>query len=136
MSNHKTKPQPGDKTTLSRTVREEDVQIFADLSKDYNPVHFDEDFASKTIFGGRIAHGMIGAALISGALTKLMGDGNIWLSATINFKKPVFIGDNLTAHLTISEINRRGVADINVSIVKNDCEEVIGGSVQSMRLIK
>lgn len=135
MSDNK-KLQPGDKATVSRTVSEDDVQCFADMSKDYNPVHLDEEFAAKTIFGRKIAHGMIGAALISGALTKLMGDGNIWLSASFNFQKPVFVGDNLTATLTISEINRRGVADINVSIIKNDCEEVIGGSVQSMRVIK
>lgn len=121
--------------SISRTITEQDVDTFAELSLDRNLIHFDDKFASKTIFGKRIAHGMIGAALISGALTELMGSGNIWLSAEIKFEKPIFIGDKLTSCLTIREINRRGVASIDVRIDNERGETVISGSVQSMRTI-
>ena len=125
--------QTGQTVSVSRTVTEDDIEAFAELSFDRNPVHFDEDFASETIFRKRIAHGMIGAALISGALTKLMGKGNVWLSASIKFEKPIYIGDELTCTLTVSDINRRGVTSLGVE-VKNACEEVlISGEVQSMR---
>ena len=81
----------GDKVTLTRMVEVEDVESFARLSLDRNPLHFDNEFAKKSIFGRPIAHGMVGAALISGGLTELMGAGNLWLSAQIEFKKPIYV---------------------------------------------
>jgi len=125
----------GQKVMISRIVSEVDIEAFAKLSLDRNPVHFDEDFASKTIFGRRIAHGMIGMALISGALTELMGNGNIWLSATIKFEKPVFIGDELSCSLTITELKRRGIATIEAVINNTNGEVVISGTLQSMRFV-
>jgi len=123
----------GSKVSIKRTVNNEDVKLFAELSMDYNLVHFDDDFASNTIFRKRIAHGMIGVSLISGGLTKLMGDGNIWLSQSINFLKPIFIGDTLTAHLEVRDLDRRKVANIEIKII-NDCSEVvIEGQVRSMQ---
>lgn len=132
----KNRPLVGDSVVLSRTIEIEDIEAFATLSLDYNPIHFDEAFAAKTVFGQRIAHGMIGAALISGALTKLMGSGNIWLSANIEFKKPIFLRDQLTAKLTIEQMDRRGVAEVSV-LISNDQEEfVIVGTVNSMTLVR
>ena len=125
----------GQKVMISRIVNEVDIEAFAKLSLDRNPVHFDEDFAAKTIFGRRIAHGMIGMALISGALTELMGNGNVWLSATIKFEKPVFIGDELSCTLTITELKRRGIATIEAVINKASGEVVISGTLQSMRFV-
>lgn len=104
----------GSKVSIKRTVNNEDVKLFAELSMDYNLVHFDDDFASNTIFKKRIAHGMIGVSLISGGLTKLMGNGNIWLSQSLDFLKPIFIGDTLTAHLEVKELDRRKVANIAI----------------------
>lgn len=129
------KPQIGEEVSVSRTILEEDLQIFARLSLDENPVHFDDSFASKTFFGRRVAHGLLGAALISGALTRLMGEGNVWLSASIQFQKPVFPGDRLECVLRIQEVNRRGVAEISVSIKNQRAESVIAGTVQSMRFL-
>jgi 3-hydroxybutyryl-CoA dehydratase len=105
------------------------------LSLDRNPIHFDEDFAVGTLFGRRIAHGMLGMALISGALTALMGAGNIWISSSTKFEKPIFINDTLTCTLTVTEITRRGVADINVFIANDRSETIISGSVKSMRFV-
>jgi len=98
-------------------------------------VHFDEEFASRTIFGRRIAHGGIGDALVSGAPTRLMGDGNIWLSASMKFEEPIHIGDQLHCALTVSDIDRRRVASIDVEIANSRGEIVISGSIQSMRFV-
>jgi 3-hydroxybutyryl-CoA dehydratase len=127
--------QVGQNVSIARTIAEKDIETFAELSLDRNRVHFDEDFASKTIFGKRIAHGMVGAALISGALTELMGNGNIWLSVSIKFEKAIYIGDELTCILTITDINRRGIASIDVEVTNATGEKIISGSVQSMRFL-
>jgi len=123
----------GSKVSIERTINNKDVKIFAELSKDYNLVHFDDEFASNTIFKKRIAHGMIGVSLISGCLTKLMGDGNIWLSQSINFLKPIFIGDTLTAHLIVTAFDKRKVANISIKIMNDSSELVIDGYVRSMQ---
>ena len=119
--------------SLSRKVAQEDIESFGKLSLDKNPIHFDDDFAAKSMFGKRIAHGMIGAFLISGALTKLMGEGNVWLSLSLKFAKPVYIGDKISCTLTVKEIDRRGIATIDAEIVNEEQEKVTYGSLQSMR---
>ena len=123
----------GSKVSIKRTVNDEDLKIFAELSMDYNLIHFDDNFASNTIFRKRIAHGMIGVSLISGGLTKLMGNGNIWLSQSLNFLKPIFIGDTLTAHLEVEKLDRRKVANIVIKIINDRSEVVIEGQVRSMQ---
>lgn len=126
-------PRVGQSASVSRVITESDVEAFADLSLDRNLIHFDDDYAAKTFFGKRIAHGMLGAALISGALTELMGAGNIWLSTSVRFQKPVFINDELTCVLSIKEIDRRVVAEIDVAVSNAAGEVIISGTVSSMR---
>lgn len=125
----------GDQTRLERTILEEDIEAFAKMSLDRNQIHFDNEFAKQSYFGKPIAHGMIGAALISGALTKLMGDGNLWLDAKIKFQRPIFVGDILQITLTVQEINRRGVTTIDVNICNNN-DIVIIGEVKSMQITR
>lgn len=122
----------GMSVTLSRTIEAEDLIAFSRLSLDDNPIHFDEEFSKSTVFERPIAHGMIGAALISGGLTKMMGPGNIWLDANIAFSKPAYVGDTLRATLTVKSLDRRGVAiiDARVTNQKDDC--VVEGQVRSM----
>lgn len=97
--------KPGDTASLSKTIRDEDIRAFADLSGDNNPVHLDDDFARTTRFGRRIAHGMLGASLISTVLgTKLPGQGAIYLSQTLQFLAPVFPGDTVTAKVTVTKV--------------------------------
>lgn len=129
------KVDPGAEATVSRTILEEDLEAFARLSLDRNRLHFDDDFAEGTFFGRRVAHGMLGAALISGALTLLMGDGNAWLSASLRYEKPILVGDELTCRLKVQEVSRRGVADISVSIHNQRGESILAGTVQSMRFV-
>lgn len=97
--------KPGMSESYSRTVTEEDIQKFGEASGDFNPVHFDDAYARKTIFRGRIAHGLLTAGYISTVLgTKLPGAGAIFIGASIQFKAPVRIGDMVTAICTVREV--------------------------------
>lgn len=125
----------GQEARVSRMITADDVETFAQLSLDRNPVHFDDSFAAGTLFGRRIAHGMLGVALVSGALTELMGAGNIWISSSIKFEKPIFINDRLTCVLTVSAVDRRGLADISVRVENDRGEIIISGNVKSMRFV-
>ena len=96
----------GQSAELVRTVGEADIVAFAEVTGDNNPVHLDADYAAGTSFGERIAHGMLSAGYISAVLgTTLPGPGAIYLSQTLRFKRPVKIGDEVTARATITEID-------------------------------
>lgn len=93
----------GDVAEQSRTITEADILAFAAASGDFNPVHFDEAYATTTAFGGRIAHGMLSASHFSALLgMRLPGPGAIYLSQTLAFKRPVRIGDSVTARVTVT----------------------------------
>jgi 3-hydroxybutyryl-CoA dehydratase len=95
----------GMKASFSKKVTEADIQQFADVSGDHNPVHLDAEFAKTTIFKERIAHGMLGASFISTAIgTKLPGPGTIYLKQNLSFRAPVKIGDTVTATIEVTEI--------------------------------
>jgi 3-hydroxybutyryl-CoA dehydratase len=97
--------QPGMSASVSKTVTEADIIMFAGVSTDINPAHLDEDYAKGTQFGGRIAHGMLSASFISAVLAnKLPGAGTIYLGQTLKFKAPVRIGDTVTATVTVKEV--------------------------------
>ena len=96
----------GMSASFGKTVTDADVMMFAGVSGDTNPVHLNNDFASKTMFKGRIAHGIFGAGLISAVLgTKLPGPGCIYVNQNLKFKAPVRIGDTLVARVTVKAIN-------------------------------
>ncbi|MDI3513900.1 MAG: 3-hydroxybutyryl-CoA dehydratase [Rhodocyclaceae bacterium] len=95
----------GMSAAVSRTVSEADILMFAGVSGDTNPVHLDQEFAASTMFGGRIAHGMLSAGLISAVFgTRLPGPGCIYLSQNLKFKAPVKIGDTVVARVTVKEL--------------------------------
>jgi 3-hydroxybutyryl-CoA dehydratase len=88
------------------TVGEADIVAFAAVTSDNNPVHLDADYAATTPFGERIAHGMLSAGYISAVLgTQLPGPGAIYLSQALRFKRPVKIGDAVTARATVTQID-------------------------------
>jgi len=88
----------GETASLSKTISEADIVLFAGISGDFNPLHLDAEYAKTTRFGERIAHGILTAGLISAVLgTRLPGPGGIYLGQTLNFRKPVKIGDTITA---------------------------------------
>jgi 3-hydroxybutyryl-CoA dehydratase len=83
-----------------------DIEAFAAVSGDHNPVHMDEAYARTTTFGGRIAHGMLAAAYISAVLgNQLPGPGAIYLSQSLRFRRPVKIGDPVTARVTVKSLD-------------------------------
>ncbi len=96
---------PGMSAEYAKTLTEADLLMFGAASGDMQPVHFDEEYAGKTMFKGRIAHGMLTAGLISAcAGMRLPGPGAIYVSQTLKFKAPVRIGDTVRARVTIKEV--------------------------------
>jgi 3-hydroxybutyryl-CoA dehydratase len=98
----------GQSATMEKTVTEDDIQAFGRATGDMNPVHFDEEYAKKTLFKGRVAHGVLSIGFISAVLgMKLPGEGTIFVSATVEFKAPVRIGDTVVTTGTVKEIGER-----------------------------
>src|ERR1700760_983772 len=95
----------GMKERLKKTIAASDVVGFAQLTGARNPIHLSEHFAARTSFGGRIAHGLYTAGLISAVLgTRLPGPGAIYISQTLNFRAPVRIGDTVDVTVTVAEL--------------------------------
>lgn len=110
----------GQKEYMSKTVTEYDVYGFAGITGDLNPAHVNEEYAKDTMFKTRIAHGMLGAGLISAVLgMRLPGPGSIYLGQDIKFKNPVIIGDTITAEAEIAEISDKG--KFHIVKVKTTC---------------
>lgn len=96
---------PGMSAEHAKTVTDADVVLFAGITGDFNPVHVDAEAAAQSMFGGRIAHGMLSAGLISAVIAmKLPGPGTIYLSQSLRFTKPVRIGDTVTARVEVAEV--------------------------------
>jgi len=97
---------PGVSRSLEHAVTEEDIEAFGKLSGDRNPVHFDDDYARGTRFGGRIAHGMLTAAFVSTLIgMQLPGKGAVYLEQTLRFLAPVRPGDRLVVSCTVRELD-------------------------------
>lgn len=95
----------GQEASLSKTMTEADIAAFAEISGDKNPVHLDAQYAARTIFKERIAHGMLSAAYISAVFgMKLPGPGAIYISQTLSFKAPVKIGDTVITTVKVVEL--------------------------------
>ena len=94
--------QPGMTASIAKTVTETDIILFAGILTDINPAHLDEEYAKNTMFGGRIAHGMLSADFISAVLANhLPGPGTIYMSQSRKFKAPVRPGDTVRATVTV-----------------------------------
>lgn len=91
---------------VRKVVTDRDIELFAEVSTDHNPVHLDEDYARDTMFGGRIAHGMLTAGLISAVIgEQLPGHGTIYMGQSLKFLAPVRPDDTVLAEVTVSEID-------------------------------
>jgi 3-hydroxybutyryl-CoA dehydratase len=95
---------------LTHTVTEQDVELFAQATGDRNPVHFDEAYAKKTVFRGRVAHGALLMGYVSAVIgNQLPGPGTIFMGATVRFKAPVRLDDTVTVTCTVRAIEGRSV---------------------------
>ncbi len=111
----------GDSFTASRTFLEQDVIDFADMTRDYNPVHFDERFAREKNLRGRICHGL----LVGGLVTEIGGQIGFFASKLdFRFKRPVYFGETITCTLTISAQNERNLAEAK-AVCRNTEGEIV-----------
>ncbi|WP_249871733.1 MaoC family dehydratase [Oceanobacillus saliphilus] len=116
----------GDSASFSRTVTETDFVMFAGLSGDYNPIHVDKEYAKNTFFRERISHGLLTASFLSRLLgMHIPGPGSIYVSQTLHFTKPVYIGDTITARAEVMELDE----DNRLITLKTTCKNQNGSIV-------
>jgi len=120
--------------SLVRAVSADDFDAFAALSGDTNPVHLDDAYAATTRFGRRIAHGMLVASYISTLLgTRFPGTGTIYLSQTLSFLRPVFVGDTLTVSATVTAYRPdKAIVTLATLVVNQTFETVVKGEAVCM----
>ena len=126
----------GDTFTKTRTVTEELVRAFAEISGDFNPLHLDEAFASNTRFGQRIAHGMLSGAFISAVLGYEFHERKIvYLGQTLKFTAPVFLGDTVTTTAKVKNIREdKGIVTLETTCTKQDGTVTVTGQATVMIL--
>ena len=125
----------GYKTTHVKTITAKDIDLFAEVSGDFNPVHVNEEFAKKTFFGGRIAHGVLAVSFLSAAGAKLPGLV-ILISMSRKFLKPVKIGDTITADAEVIAVRKdKGIVTLK-DVCTNQNGEVIVEGESSVRLFE
>ena len=124
----------GDSASTAKTISEADVYLFAGITGDHNPAHINEEASKKTAFGGRIAHGILSAGLISAVLAmKLPGPGTIYLGQELKFTKPVRFGDTVTATCTVSELlPEKNIARLDTTCTNQNGDVVIKGMATVM----
>jgi len=114
---------------VKRIVTDEMIKMFAEATGDKNPVHLDDEFAKNSIFGGRIAHGILSLGIVSAVLgMEFPGAGTVYLMQNAKFKRPVYVGEEVTVRLTVKEIDRekRRVL-LETLVVKSNGENAIEG---------
>lgn len=119
----------GQSASFSKTISEYDIYNFAGICGDFNSVHINKEEAKKSIFKGQIAHGILVSSLISTVLGMyLPGPGTIYLEQTLSFKKPVYIGDTITATVVIQEIeNEKRIAKLKTTVTNQKLDTVVKG---------
>jgi len=124
----------GDSAQFSKTITETDINDFAKVTGDFNPLHLDQGYAEKTIFKGRIAHGLLSVGLLSSILGNILpGYGTIYLSHDIKFLAPVRIGDTITAKVEVLElIHEKNRAEFRTTCTNQDGKIVVDGIAWAM----
>lgn len=119
----------GNRASLSKVFTEEDVIQFANISTDTNPIHLDKNFAADSVFGQRVVHGMLIASLFSALVgVKLPGEGTIYLGQSLNFKAPVFIGEQVTASVEIVKIREdKPIVTLRTLCINSEGRTVVDG---------
>lgn len=120
--------QIGDSAEFTKTVTEGDVYLYAGVTGDLNPAHVNQVASEKTMFKGRIAHGMLTAGFISAVLgTQLPGPGTIYMGQELSFLKPVHFGDTITAKCEVSEIIKDKIVKLKTTATNQNGELVLDG---------
>jgi 3-hydroxybutyryl-CoA dehydratase len=120
------KIKAGDSASVTKTITEDDIQTFGDLTGDHNPLHFDEEHARRTRFRRPISHGMLTGSLFSPIIAhQLPGEGAIYLSQSLKFVAPVFAGDTITAELTVTRVREDKQIITLEGVARNQRGEVV-----------
>jgi acyl dehydratase len=124
----------GDTAYQTKVILEDDIELFGKVSNDYNPAHFDSDYASKTMFKKRIAHGMLVGSLFSKVFgMDLPGEGAIYVAQSLKFKRSVYIGDEIKAEVTVKDLNvERNRVYFDCVAYNQNNEVVIVGEAEMM----
>jgi len=124
----------GDTAFQLKTITERDIELFGEVTNDFNPAHFDAEYASKTMFKKRISHGMLVGSLFSKVFgMDLPGEGSIYISQTLRFRRPVFFGDVIKAVVTVKEINvEKNRVRFDCIAFNQDGERVVVGEAEMM----
>jgi 3-hydroxybutyryl-CoA dehydratase len=124
----------GDSAQISKTITEADIELFARATGDFNPVHLDQAYSEKTMFKGRIAHGLLSVGLLSSILGNILpGHGTIYLSQEVKFLAPVRIGDTITAGVEVIElISEKNRAKFRTTCINQDGKLVVDGIAWAM----
>ncbi len=124
----------GDSAQISKTVTESDIELFARATGDFNPVHLDQAYAEKTMFKGRIAHGLLSVGLLSSILGNILpGYGTIYLSQEVKFLAPVRIGDTVTARVEVIElVPEKNKAKFRTTCINQDGKMIVDGVAWGM----
>ncbi len=122
----------GDSAQFTRMVRAEDIERYAEITGDRNPVHLDEEYARTTRFGRRVAHGMLTAGYISSVLgTEMPGPGTIYLGQSLRFLTPVYPGDTITATARIERYDaERGRMTLSTVCTNSEGQQVLTGEAE------
>lgn len=121
--------ESGQHVTFTKTFTDDDVQRFIAITSDVNPLHVDDEFAAKTQFGRRVLHGMLTASIFSTMVGMLLpGTGAIYRSQTLNFLRPVYVGETVTAHFQVRSVDRAKHRLVIDAWIENEAgERVIAG---------
>lgn len=121
----------GQETVTEWVFDEREVRLFAEITGDQNPVHLDSEYAAKGKFGRTIVHGILLAGLISKVIgMELPGKGSIYLEQDLQFKKPVFVGEKVTAKVKITDIHKNKIFTLETNIYDKDNCCVINGTAK------
>lgn len=126
----------GQSASIGRRFTTQEVEMFSDLCMDKNPVHLDEEYARNSIFGNRIVYGFLTASLFSGIIGSILpGNGSIYLNQNMNFRKPVYHNELLTATCTITNIREDKPIVTLETICRNEAGEIVVDGTALIKLI-
>ena len=128
----------GESTNHKKIITEKDIEMFGEITGDFNPAHFDEEYAKNTMFKKRISHGMLIGSLFSKLLgMELPGPGSIYISQTLRFRRPVYFGDVIKAEVTVKEINvEKNRVTFDCIAYNQNNEKVVIGEAELMPPVK
>lgn len=122
-------PRVGDRATLSRTITPDDIALFTSLSGDRNPLHYDEEAAQRTPFGGIVVQGGVTSAILNAVVVEhLPGPGTVFIQTNLQFLAPVRPGDTITGEVTVAAVRHdKPITTLDVRVIRDDGVVAIEG---------